>query len=302
MLDHVTTDAPAKLNLHLGIGAPRADGFHPVASIFQAISLSDTVSVRISARPGILLDCPCDCPPAGNTMYRAAAAFLEALARTGAALPGLSMEAVKRIPSGAGLGGGSSDAAAVLKALDVLFPGALPRESLMGIAASVGSDVPFFMGSACSLARGRGEVLEALTPRVDFAAVLLVPPVHVATGPAYAALDAFRTAPGREAPSPEALEEGLRRAARSYREDPPGSWTFANDFFPALSAIHPELARGLDALRAAGAEFAAMTGSGSVLYGLFGDPGRAGEACRALRGSGLEAVEAFPLARLPLSV
>lgn len=156
-----TIQAPAKLNLYLAIGARRQDGYHPIASLFQAVSLADEVVIEASDRPGVRILGDSPCRPEDNTAFKAAEAMLGALRESGAAgAPGFDVRIAKRIPSQAGLGGASSDAAAVLRLLSGLYGGMVPAQRLRDIAASVGSDVPFFLGTACAKVYGRGEVLD----------------------------------------------------------------------------------------------------------------------------------------------
>ncbi|MBN1519949.1 MAG: 4-(cytidine 5'-diphospho)-2-C-methyl-D-erythritol kinase [Spirochaetales bacterium] len=292
----LSTDAPAKINIHLAIGPRRKDGYHGLASVFQAISLADTVTVGLDTEPGIRLDCRVDCPPERNTMYRAAALWLEA---AGSRAPsGVAIQATKRIPSGAGLGGGSSDAAAVLRLLAALFPAAVPPEALAGLAAEVGSDVPFFLGGPCAAVLGRGELVRPVEPRSDYALALIHPGFPIATADAYARLDEQRPA----GPGDRELAAELDGVVGSYHKDEPGLWNFRNDFYPVLSGAYPGLERAMGVLRTAGASFSAMSGSGSVLFGVFENADSAARAAMSARAVGLSAWTAFPLARLPESV
>jgi 4-diphosphocytidyl-2-C-methyl-D-erythritol kinase len=181
--------APAKINLSLAVGPRGDDGYHAIGSIFQAISLSDSIELSLMDEPGIRLDCDCDCRVEDNTMYKAALLYTEALRRDGLSVPGISIRAAKRIPSGAGLGGGSSDAVAVLKALRELIPGTVDDLRLAAMAAAIGSDLPFFLGGSCAAVRGRGELVESIAPRLDYALVLAKPSFSIATKDAYGLLD-----------------------------------------------------------------------------------------------------------------
>ncbi len=296
MKDAITIDAPAKINLYLAVGRRMRDGYHRIASIFQALSLRDTLAVSLGGEAGIHLECACDCPIEQNTMYKAASGFSAKARAAGLPLPGIKIRAEKRIPAGGGLGGGSSDAAAVLRALDLLAPAVLSKAELMELAASIGSDVPFFMESACAAVRGRGELLRPVTPRLDYAALLVFPPFPVSTGAAYALLDQARVAGGE--PRDEDLDAGLEAALRSFARDPVRTWPCVNDFVPAIAERYRGIGDGLAALRSAGADFACMSGSGSTLYGLFAGEERAREAEEKLRSKGFSCGIAFPLARL----
>ena len=294
--------APAKINLHLAVGTARDDGFHSIGSIFQAVSLYDRVSIETLDAGDTTLSCDCDCPTERNTAWRAAKAFSEAAAARGAPLPALSISIEKGIPSGAGLGGGSSDAAATLAGLDQLFPGAVDGPELRRIAASIGSDVPFFLESACAAVSGRGERLAPVTPRVDYALVLVDPGFPISTKAAYARLDRAR-ADGRvpAAAADEALDSELEAMVDAYENVSPSRWPFRNDFYEALVPSHPGLEACRVELLANGAAFASMSGSGSVIYGVFATVTQAGLARDSLSAR-YRAYTAFPLARLHHSI
>ena len=158
--------AYAKINLMLAVGPRRADGYHEIATILCAISLHDTLSFRLRRRGFALsVDGPCARGvPRGpaNLVLRAARLLARELGET----RGATIRLTKRVPHGAGLGGGSSDAAATLRGLLALWKRRLPRSRLSALAAELGSDVPFFLGSSPALATGRGEILKPLKPIV----------------------------------------------------------------------------------------------------------------------------------------
>ena len=263
----------------------------------------DAVSLSLNEGEGIVLDGQCGCPPEKNTAYRAAEAFFLAAAASGLSpIPGLEISITKGIPMGAGLGGGSSDAASTLAGLASLLPGFVDDASLHAIAASIGSDVPFFMDTACAAVTGRGEILSHLTPRTDFSLVVVDPGFPVSTKEAYARLDDSRS--GARAPggrSAEELRVGLDRAIREYASLPPSAWSFENDFFHAVARVHPDLVECRAALVSAGASFSAMSGSGSALFGVFEYLDVAERALEAI-SKAYSAVIAFPLARLRDSI
>lgn len=296
----LSIEAPAKINLSLAIGPRGDDGYHAIGSIFQAISLSDSIELSLIDEPGIRLACACDCAAEHNTMYRAASLYQDALRQARLSVPGIAIRAVKRIPAGAGLGGGSSDAVAVLKALHELLPGACDSSRLYAMASSIGSDLPFFLGTACAAVRGRGESIEALKPRLDYALVLARPAFSIATKEAYRLLDEARpSAAKREGAS---LERCLQDDIAAFASRPPAEWRFPNDFYEALVGPYP----GLEALRrrfaGLGADFLSLSGSGSCLFGVFADDKTARAAHLALSSEGIESYLSFPLARLPYSV
>jgi len=262
--------APAKVTLALRLLRKRADGYHDIDTLFQAIDLCDEVEVELLGDAVSLeVEGRSDLGPVEqNLAYRAAKAFLGAAG----AHAGVRVRLTKRIPVGAGLGGGSSDAAAVLRCLAALV-GGVGADEVRRIGAGLGSDVPFFLGvSPMARGRGRGELLQALEPLPAADLVIVSPPVHVSTADAYLALKLgpdVRGLPGLEPPTP--------------------AWTDAaevavNDFQAVVAQAHPEVDRALGALRTAGARLTLMTGSGSSCFGLFED--RAGAEAAAARLAG----------------
>ncbi len=177
--------APAKLNLHLEVLGRRADGFHALESIFQTIALHDVVELRLRSAPGIALTCDDASLPVdqGNLAWRAAAAFLGR-----APASGVAIALAKRIPHGAGLGGGSSDAAAVLRGLARLLPGLWSADGLAGLAAALGSDVPFFLIGGSAHGTGRGEILTALPDLPAQPVTVLMPDASLATPAVFKAM------------------------------------------------------------------------------------------------------------------
>ncbi len=288
----VRVDAPAKVNLFLRVLGRRADGFHEIETLFQAVELHDRV-VLTPTSSGVELDLagPDLGPVEENLAVRAARAFLGAVGRPA----GVRIRLEKRIPAGAGLGGGSSDAAAVLRGLAALVPGAVGTEELLGMGAALGSDVAFFLGEVpLALARGRGERLLALQPLEERAMVLVLPPVHVATGRAYEALDRQRRA-----------GVGPADDERRLPGTPPAGWDEValrayNDFESVVPLEHPQIARSLAALSATGGRPSLLAGSGAACFALFSDSAAAAEAAAALsRELGWPACATRTLTRFP---
>jgi 4-diphosphocytidyl-2-C-methyl-D-erythritol kinase len=295
--------APAKINLHLAVGALRKDGFHDLASIFQAISIYDELEVWLDDTGKVKLECAMECPPERNTMYRAAVLCLDHARQHGLPLEtGIGIRARKGIPSGAGLGGGSSDAAAVIKVVAKFLPSYFSGDVMAALAAEVGSDVPFFLGSACAIVGGRGELLEELESRTDYSILVVYPGFPMQTAYAFRALDTYRTACNWHAGADEgsAWTSGLRRnLAEAYLSKDPALWPFRNDFYETLAAVHPDLARCRNVLFDSGADFASLSGSGSTVYGVFNTLESREKAFSALSAGGFNPIRAFPLARLP---
>jgi len=246
--------APAKLNLALDLGPPRGDGYHAIRTVMQAVSLGDRLFVT-PAPAFALTDPDVDGP---DLVERAARLFTDA---TGVAAR-VRVEVRKRIPLGAGLGGGSSDAAATLRALRELLLPTLPWPDLLAMARGLGSDVAFFLGeSPLALCEGRGEILTALPPRAERYAVIAWPGVQLSTASVYA----------RSAPGPGGAADEVVRGADTAR----------NDLEAAALAACPELARMCREAREHGLRLK-VTGSGSAAYALYRDPGAALAALRSL--------------------
>lgn len=254
--------AQAKVNLYLRVLAREASGFHSIETIFQRLDVGDEVTVRITPH-GRSLDCAGSAMPAGglgpterNLAYRAAALYAE-----GTGWPnGFAIEVDKRIPVGGGLGGGSADAGAVLRALDAVSPNPLgPR--LVEMAALLGSDVPFMaIESPTALGWSRGERLHPLPPLEPRDVLLAIPDFGIATPDAYAWLAAER---GGYAPIGCVLDPAEL-----------GSWSgianlAVNDFERVVAARHPEIAELVDDFTSQGALISMMSGSGSSVFGVF---------------------------------
>jgi 4-diphosphocytidyl-2C-methyl-D-erythritol kinase len=223
-------DAPAKVNLTLHVGERRADGYHRLISLFQMISLYDRIRIRsLKTDDSYRLEGDCGVPAEENIITRAVELFRR---RTGLRR-GVRIQVEKNIPLGGGLGGGSSDAAAVLVGLNQLFAGGLDDGGLCSLAAELGSDIPFFLGKAAALVSGRGEIVEPLTPRRDYALVLVYPGFPVDTREAYLWLDARRSersGPGgaRRGDALQSRPAGPAELKRMYSHTAPASWTLFN--------------------------------------------------------------------------
>ncbi|MCF7933267.1 MAG: 4-(cytidine 5'-diphospho)-2-C-methyl-D-erythritol kinase [Spirochaetia bacterium] len=261
MQTRLTIQAPAKINLHLEIHQRRSDGFHDLRSIFQQISLADTIDIRIET--AAVFSCRVSgtigIAESENSMYRAASKFYEALG-TGAAL---QIACTKRIPMQAGLGGGSSDAAAVLKALNEVEGNPMSLKELSAIGAAIGSDVPFFLHGPAALVSGRGEVVEPITARGDLSGLLLIPPFGISTPEAFRDLDTYRV---RNRPKNTEIQS-IEELVRQYQA-PVASWRFSNDFTPVLYEAYPDYHCMSEILMDAGFPFLTISGSGSSMIGI----------------------------------
>jgi 4-diphosphocytidyl-2-C-methyl-D-erythritol kinase len=187
--------APAKINLSLKILGRRSDGFHEIETFIAPISLCDDVKIEKSDRgEGIQFDCDDPSVPAGddNLIVRAAKSFFAATKLK----PTVTIEVKKKIPHGAGLGGGSSDAASTLLALNELLETKLPREALAKIAETIGSDVPFFIFQSAALCKGRGELISPVTLKEKLPILLLKPAFVISTAWAYSRWQDSHEIPG----------------------------------------------------------------------------------------------------------
>ncbi len=285
----ITIRAHAKINLDLRVLGTRPDGFHELRTVFQAISLHDTITCVPREGPFTI-----ECATAGvpldrsNLVWRAAEKLWTALRRTGP-LRDVVVRLDKRIPLQAGLGGGSADAAATLMALARTWRVPLKPAQLTDVAATLGADVPFFLAGGTALGLGRGDEIYPLADLPRHWIVLLIPGFGVSSGDAYRWYDEERE-PGR-APAP--------REAQYV----PGPWPsraaqMINDLETAIAHHHPEIDQMKAALRRAGALAAAMTGSGSTVFGLFQKRSDALGAVERLSGSGWQVLLTESLGRM----
>lgn len=280
MVQCVHESAFAKVNLGLKVLPKRADGYHEIESIFQLIPLSDQLQVQcIPNKPECKVVCSGMELPQKNTLTAAYKAF-----RTLTGISdGVSVVLKKNIPSGAGLGGGSSDAAALVRVLCKMFNKNLTDSQLAQIASSVGSDVFFFLlckangNSGCAIVSGRGENVYPISPRRDLHFVLINPCVHSSTAKAYELVDGFNKLETIESfPEFSALEAIYRKS--------PKEWSFLNSFSEPLKKEYPVIAEVIEDIRKTGALFVQMTGSGSSVYGVFSDKLAAERAFNELCG------------------
>jgi 4-diphosphocytidyl-2-C-methyl-D-erythritol kinase len=267
--------APAKINLGLRVTGRRADGYHELDSVFVPLDLADEIAleVREAARPEVALRVEGDAAgvPAGasNLAVRAAEAFLA----RGALRSRVSIRLTKHIPAAAGLGGGSSDAGAVLRGLAELQPDALGGGVLAELALGLGADVPFFLDPRPARVRGVGERIEPLRGLPSLALLLLHPGQALSTAAVYAAFDALRPDLAPSSPLPAAA---LPKALWGRDPADPAfagalAPQLANDLEPAALRLCPPVGRLRQRLMGAGAVAVGMSGSGPTLYGVFDD-------------------------------
>ena len=271
--------ALAKINLDLRVIGKRQDGYHELRTVFQTVSLADTLDIAFTPGAKTEIELQGDLNTPENLVFKAAGLCLDAMAVKGKA----EFRLRKRIPMGAGLGGGSSDAAAVLLALPALAGRTVPLDHLIEMASELGSDVPFFLLGGTAAGIGRGTELFPLPEVPQRAGVLVAPGVHVSTAEAYRAL------------STRLLTESQQSKMISFQSRIWGVGTdafdcAANDFESVVFEQYPPLASIKRRLLKLGAKPAMMTGSGSAVFGLFRTRE---EVSRALKSIGEE--QGFPI-------
>lgn len=260
--------SPGKINLWLEVLRKRADGYHDLSSLMLPIEVYDLLEVELCGGPGVTVSCDHPKVPSDerNLAWKAADLYL----RTIGSGEGVQIHLEKHIPVAAGLGGGSSNAASVLVALNGLFGNALDTEALRALAATLGADVPFFIGGRPALATGIGDRLEEVPGVPDYPLVLINPPLEVSTAWVYKSLQLTRGA------------SHIR--LHSFQDQP---WRLDqvlwNDLEPVTMARHPHLSAMKEWLSNRGALGALMSGSGPTLFGVFSDSdaaARVGEQAR----------------------
>lgn len=256
--------AYAKVNLALAVYPPSADGYHPLSGIFQSVSLFDTVSVEGASQDRVSVSNDEAPPDESNLAFKA----VDAVRRLARVSTPVAVHVTKRIPSGAGLGGGSADAAAALGLMAGRY--AIDDESATDIAESLGADVPFsYVGGSCRV-EGRGERLTMIEQIDGFALALVVPPFSLSTPEVFRRWDSLDGPTGEVAPD-SALPPRLR-----------GGLPIRNDLYPAAVAVDPRIADWKDELTRLWGAHVMMTGSGSALFSYFSTQDEAADAACAV--------------------
>ncbi|ACQ79237.1 4-diphosphocytidyl-2C-methyl-D-erythritolkinase [Beutenbergia cavernae DSM 12333] len=272
--------APGKINLVLRCGAPGEDGYHRLATVFQAVSLyedvvaelADDVTVTVTGRQADVV--PTD---GENLAVRAARLLADS---TGTA-EGVRLHVTKNVPVSGGMGGGSADAAATLLACDLLWGTGLARDELAELAAELGADVPFALTGQTAVGTGRGDVLAPALARGTHHWVLATQSWGLPTPEVYARFDELRPDP-----APPRLEDGLMAALVGGSSADLADYV-ANDLADAAVALRPELAGVLDAFDAAGALARTVSGSGPTVFGLAADLADAQDVAASVRDAGV---------------
>lgn len=279
MTRSASVPAYAKINLGLRVLYRRPDGYHELRTVFQTISLADRLEISYSPARVRRVELSGTPDIADNLAGRAAQVVLEAIGRQGS----VRIELKKRIPMGAGLGGGSSDAAAVLLALPVLAGKRLAMDQLLCLASELGSDVPFFLNGGTALGIGRGEELYPLDSISSRHTLVIAPDVHSSTVEAYRGVaDTLTSIP---------LQNKIAGFQNNLWQD--GVGAAENDFEPSVFARYPELRKIKSRLIQAGANRAAMTGSGSAIFGIFESAEKLREAAAVFSGGRFSQTKVF---------
>ena len=283
MISKLALRAYAKVNLYLHVGGRRSDGYHEIRTVLQSITLHDTLTfTRGGDRFRLEVDDPTVPADPSNLVWRA----VEMLSPAPGQGQGLSIRLEKRIPSGAGLGGGSSDAAAALRGVDVLFGLGLGPAGLHPYAEKLGSDVPFFLMGGTALLSGRGTEVTPLPEPPPADLLVVFPGTPLSTREVYAQVQEPLTL----ARGPASISSFGRISAEL------DSWVrFGNDLEPHAERLCPAIADIRRALLASGAKVSAMTGSGSAVFGIFGGAAEVESAARTLARRGFQV---FPCATL----
>jgi 4-diphosphocytidyl-2-C-methyl-D-erythritol kinase len=282
----VTVRVPAKVNLQLAVGPPRADGYHDLMTVFHAVSLFDEVTVRPAERTKVVVTGTgaAEVPPgSANLAVRAASALARATGARRRGKTAVLIEIRKRIPVAAGLAGGSADAAAALVACNELWQTGASPEDLRKVAAGIGSDVPFALIGGTAVGQGRGEHLTPALATGVYHWVLAFAVGRLSTPEVYATCDRLRDTAA--VPAPE-LNTALMAALRAGDPAAVGG-QLTNDLQPAALSLRPELRRALTVGRQHGALGAVVSGSGPTCAFLASDATHAKDLAVAITSAGV---------------
>ncbi len=290
----LTVKAPAKINWSLYVLDRRDDGYHTILSLMQSIGLYDTLTFDVSPRLELRTDM--DLPLERNLVFRAAQMLRE---HTGIK-EGARIELWKEIPAGAGLGGGSSDAASALIGLNTLWGLGLDRDELKAIGGKLGSDIPFFLGSPLAVVEGKGEILKPLPLEVSYTLLIVHPSLPVSTAWAYGALDAAASPRSRDSfRELTKADDSVDNIKFIYEALATGSLLHLkslvhNDFEKVVFREYPVIGALKSRMLEQGAVLALMSGSGSAVFGLFEDRKRALSVSRSFSPFFSRVVETLP--------
>lgn len=280
---NVRVRVPAKINLHLGVGPVRADGFHELVTVFHAVDLVDEITAEPATGLVLRMSGPgSDELPAGpdNLAWRAASLLAEHVQVP----PDVELHVTKAIPVSGGMAGGSADAAGVLLACATLWQLGSAKSELVELAAELGSDVPFALTGGTALGTGRGEFLTPVLSTGQFSWVLAIASFGLSTADVYREIDRQRA--GEAAPEPIGSPDALLDALRSGDPERVGA-ELANDLQPAAIALAPQLRRTLEAGRELGALAGIVSGSGPTCAFLCADADAATQLAASLAAEGV---------------
>lgn len=257
-MKRIVIDAPAKINLALDVVGKRDDGYHLLETVFQSISLYDRITISISDETGIKITCNIPYIPCNekNLAYKAAKIFMEKAGIN----KGISIQLYKRIPSQAGMGGGSSDAAAVLKGLNSLLGNIFTLPELCTIAVTLGADVPFFLYGGTAYADGIGERLEPLPALKDLNVVAAKGRGGISTPEAYKRIDALKFSVH---PDTQALRNAIKTGFPTEK-----LWQYCGNIFEEVTDLI-DVSDIRNTMLKMGSAFSCMSGSGSSVFGIF---------------------------------
>lgn len=259
----IACDAPAKINLFLHVTGKRPDGYHTLHTLMCRVKFGDTLEMKLGGT-GITVDCRHPDVPGGkdNIAYKAASLFYQHLGRA----PEVSIRIDKKIPVGAGLGGGSSNAASTFIALNRYYNAPFSQKELMEMGLQTGADVPFFIFEQTAIAEGIGEKLQSIELSIPYKVLIVYPGIHVATADVYKKLN-FK------------LTKAEKKNNNHLFSEPTGDFLPEKHLWNDLEAVtikmYPEIETIKDALMTYGADGALMSGSGSSVFGLFSDEKKA---------------------------
>lgn len=255
-MDSIELKANAKINLALAIKCKRDDGYHEIELIFQEIDFCDRIILEKAHTSTFRTDSETLQQESNNLCLTAAKYLQEEFD-----IPGLNIFLEKKLPIGSGLGGGSSDAAAVLKGGIKLYGLNIPYQELHSIAERIGSDVPFFLNGGTAYGAGRGEILQTIQITTDYFVLLVLPEIKISTPWAYKNLNLTLTRKNDDYKFKGFTIQNLDLV--DFRSE------FRNDFENLVFKHHPELASLKSEMYELGADYASLSGSGSALYGLY---------------------------------
>ena len=269
-MDSLVLNAKAKINLYLDVTGKRADGYHLLETVMHTVSLCDTVTLTKTDRDGIEISCSDPLIPCNekNIAYKCAAAFFD---KTGIISRGVSIDIIKRIPSQAGMGGGSADGAAVLTGLDLLFETGLSENELISIGARIGADIPFCIKGGCGYCTGIGEIIEPL-PAICGYVLIGKGKAGISTAEAFGKIDSLGSGIGIT---------GIKKIfgnVSSLTDIAP----FCRNIFDDVTSLE-EVTDIKRIMTENGAVCSAMTGSGSAVFGLFESEAGAADALEVLK-------------------